>query len=308
MTTKKMAATAGDHEQSKTFGYLSSAYGDLASTSPISWNDFTIGNHRLGCPSCGRGPRDKTLGVTVEADGKGVAHCFRCDFTKSYRPKTGERLNRISNLTKAALPTAKHETLSDFGRDLWNTSKPLSGAALAYLNARRCRVPPTDGDLRWHPSLKHPTGFVGPALIACITDAVTGKAMSLHRTWICADGRKADVDPPRLLLSSHRKKGGVIRLWPDEAVTVGLGIAEGLETALSLAWAYAPVWACIDAGNLADFPVLPGITSLVIGADNDPAGIHAASTCAKRWTEEAREVLVTKQTANDLNDTLREVA
>nr|WP_228882485.1 toprim domain-containing protein [Paraburkholderia saeva] len=132
--------------------------------------------------------------------------------------------------------------------------------------------------------------------------------MSLHRTWICADGRKADIDPQRLLLGGHRKQGGVIRMWPDESVTTGLGIAEGIETALSLAWAYAPVWACIDAGNLKALPVLPGIESLVIGADNDPAGIDGAHACAQRWAADGVEVHMTKQTENDLNDVLKEVA
>lgn len=55
----------------------------------IAWKEYAVGSYRLGCPACGRGPRDKTLGLTVEADGKGVAHCFRCDFTETYRPERG---------------------------------------------------------------------------------------------------------------------------------------------------------------------------------------------------------------------------
>ncbi|MGF6665003.1 putative DNA primase/helicase [Paraburkholderia atlantica] len=289
MTTKKMAATAGDQGQSKTSRYLSSPYGDLANANPVPWNDFAIGNHRVGCPSCGRGPRDKTLGVTVEAGGSGIAHCFRCDFTESYRPKRGSHVRPPTHLT-ARPNRPRHEALSDFGRDLWSASKPLSGVAVDYLKARRCSIPPTDGDLRWHPSLKHPTGVAGPALIARITDAMTGEPMSLHRTWICADGRKADVDPPRLLLGGHRKQGGVVRLWPDESVTGGLGIAEGIETALSLAWGIAPVWALVDAGNLKDLPVLDGIESLTIAVDDDAAGRIAAQVCAHRWIAASREV------------------
>jgi hypothetical protein len=274
----------------------------------IAWTQYEIGNHRVRCPACGRGERDKTLGLTIEADGKGVAHCFRCAFTESYRPERGARqqipfVPRIKSVT-----TQKHETLSGYGRDLWGACKPLSGVAVAYLEGRRCVIPPADGDLRWHPALKHPTGSTGPALVARITDAVTREPVSLHRTWIRADGSKANIDPPRLLLGGHRKQGGVIRLWPDEAVTVGLGVAEGIETALSLAWAYAPVWACIDAGNLAVFPVLPGIEALTIGADNDPAGTTAAQDCARRWVDADREVYITKQAENDLNDAIKEAA
>ncbi|AHI63737.1 toprim domain-containing protein [Burkholderia thailandensis] len=257
----------------------------------IAWSHYGTGNYRICCPVCGRGERDKTLGLTVEESGAGVAHCFRCAFTESYRAARDAHLTMPSKpRIKAAVPSEKHNRLSDYGHDLWNACRAVSGEALAYLDARHCRIPPADGDLRWHPSLKHPTGYVGPALVACITDAVTGEPLSLHRTWIRADGRKADVDPPRLLLTGHRKQGGVIRLWPDDAVSTGLGVAEGVETALSLAWGYAPVWALIDAGNLAAFPHLFGVESLVIGADNDPAGVTAGHACAERWALADREV------------------
>ncbi|SPR99314.1 DUF7146 domain-containing protein [Cupriavidus taiwanensis] len=274
----------------------------------IEWNRYDVGKHRVSCPACGRGERDKSLGLTIEADGKGVAHCFRCSLTESYRPESGARLSMPPAHRIKAETTQKHETLSDYGRDLWRDCRPLSGVAVDYLNARHCVIPPVDGDLRCHPALKHPTGHTGPALVGLITDAETRQPLSLHRTWVQADCRKAEVDPPRLLLGGHRKQGGVIRLWPDEAVTAGLGIAEGIETALSLAWAHAPVWACIDAGNLAAFPYLAGVECLVIGADNDPAGKAAADTCAQRWAAAGAEVYVTRQAENDLNDVLMEVA
>lgn len=275
----------------------------------IAWDIYELGNHRVSCPSCGRGERDKTLGITIGNGGAGVAHCFRCNFTQSYRPERGARLTTPSTpRIRASTPPVKHDALSDYGRELWDACRPLSGVAVEYLAARHCRIPPADGDLRWHPSLKHPTGYTGPALVARITDAVTRRQLSLHRTWIRADGRKADVDPPRLLLGGHRKQGGVIRLWPDEAVTESVGIAEGIETALSLAWGFVPVWALIDAGNLRALPVLAGIESLTISRDNDSAGIAAADECAQRWSEADREVFVTQQTANDLNDLLAEVA
>ncbi|SDQ29117.1 DUF7146 domain-containing protein [Paraburkholderia tuberum] len=271
----------------------------------IAWSQYEPGQHRASCPECGRGERDKTLGITIEWDGKGVAHCFRCNHVETFRPEQGVHVTASDTpRIRATAPIAKHDTLSDYGRDLWAGSKPVAGVARGYLTERRCCIPPADGDLRWHPALKHPSGYVGPALIGLVTDAITCEPISLHRTWINADGTKADVDPPRMLLGGHRKQGGVIRLWPDEAVASGLGIAEGIETALSLAHGFEPVWSCIDAGNLAQFPVLPGIESLTIGVDNDPAGIDAANACAVRWVHADREVFVTRQAENDLNDTL----
>ncbi|WP_429284626.1 DUF7146 domain-containing protein [Paraburkholderia sp. GAS41] len=204
--------------------------------------------------------------------------------------------------------TSKHTTLAPYARAIWDAAKPLGGIPLAYLEARHCRVPPRDADLRCHDFLRHCSGYNGPALVALVTDALTGQPISLHRTWVRADGRKADLDNPRLLLGGHRKQGGVIRLWPDDAVTSGLGIAEGIETALSLAHGFAPVWALIDAGNLAEFPHLQGIETLMIGADNDPSGGAAAKACAIRWVDAGTKVFVTRQAENDLNDSIAEAA
>jgi phage/plasmid primase-like uncharacterized protein len=106
-----------------------------------------------------------------------------------------------------------------------------------------------------------------------------------------------------MLLKDHPIAGGVIRLWPDEVVTSGLGIAEGIETALSLAHGFAPVWACIDAGHLAKFPVLNGIQDLIIAADNDPRGREAADACAARWADHAAVRVIHAETDGaDLND------
>jgi putative DNA primase/helicase len=268
----------------------------------IDWD----GPSRQPCPDCGRGPKDKTCGVTVEHDSSGVAHCFRCGYVETVRAEG--RSNRPGRAQVRAAASIRHETLSEFGQELWAACAPLAGEALAYLKNRASVIPPCDGDLRWHRALKHPvSGMVGPALVALVTDAVTGKPLTLHRTWVQANGEKAPVDPPRMLLGGHRKAGGVVRLWPDEAVTTGLGIAEGIETALSLAHAYQPAWACIDAGNLATFPVLGGIESLLIAADHDEAGISAAEQCGQRWANAGREVAIAMppDAKADFNDLAR---
>jgi putative DNA primase/helicase len=115
---------------------------------------------------------------------------------------------------------------------------------------------------------------------------------------------RPSTDRDKLLLAGHRKRGGCIRLFPDEAVTYGLAIAEGIESALSAAHAYTPVWATIDAGNLAAFPVLAGIESLVIFHDADDRGIEAAAECAARWSAAHKEVLLVSpsRAQTDIND------
>lgn len=203
----------------------------------------------------------------------------------------------------------QHQTLSLYGLRLWASSLPLDGTVGAdYLTARGCVIPPADGDLRFLPAHRHPLGeYVGPALVALVTDILTGEPISLHFTWVCPDGTKANtLGAARLLLGGHRKAGGVIRLWPDEAVTEGLGIGEGIETVLSLAHVFTPVWSAIDAGNLAALPVLAGVESLVIAQDNDPAGRRAAQALADRYKASGCTVAIVsaEHDGDDLNDEL----
>lgn len=214
----------------------------------------------------------------------------------------------------SAVQPGRYETLSPFRRQLWTSCRYIdskSPAAL-YLGARGCALPHPDGDLRWHPALKHPSGHVGPTLVALVTDIQNPQRwLTLHRTWIRGDGspNKADVDPPRLLLKDHRKSGGCIRLWPDDWVSMGLGIAEGIETTLTLARGFTPAWSVIDAANLAAFPVLAGIEALTVAVDHDVAGLKAFKTVAERWHgagREVRKVLVPKP-GDDLNDWARSV-
>jgi hypothetical protein len=188
--------------------------------------------------------------------------------------------------------TAAHTPLewSPNAEVIWQRTEPLRGTlAESYLRSRGCLLPPPDSDLRFLPAHD---GHL-PALCARITDAVSAQPLSLHFTKIAADGRgKAGTCRDKTLLAGHRKSGGVIRLWPDEAVTTGLAIAEGIETALAAAHDFQPVWACVDASNLSKFPVLAGIESLTIFADADAAGLTAARACAARWAGAGREVFV----------------
>jgi putative DNA primase/helicase len=184
---------------------------------------------------------------------------------------------------------------------IWNRSEPLRGTlSESYLMTRACELPPVDADLR---HLRGDDRYPWPSLLGRVTDAITGEPLSLHFTR--HDGRgKAPVERPKTLLRGHVKKDGVIRLWPDEAVTGGLCIAEGIETALTAAHAFTPVWGCVDAGNLAEFPVLEGIECLTIVADHDAAGIKSAEACAVRWARAHCEIsVVLPETAGrDLND------
>jgi hypothetical protein len=268
----------------------------------IDWQDFAIGEHRVICPQCGDNKRTKNAGLRVDSEGA-VLHCFKCSYVETYRDKSSS-VRRAPTIRPQRPPDQpQYTTLSDWGRALWKATLELSGAALDYLEHRHCVIPPPYSDLRWHPALRHPSGHVGPCLVALVTDIHTNEPLSLHRTWVCATG-KADVHPPRMQLANHSLKNGVIKLWPSEEVGHVLGVAEGIETALSMAWSVQPVWCCLDAGHLEKFPPLPGVSELFIAQDVDPAGARATAACAQRWHAAGRLVQISSQPTGDLNDAL----
>ena len=82
--------------------------------------------------------------------------------------------------------------------------------------------------LRFHP------GF--SAVIALMTTPGANEPCGIHRTFLNPDGSKRE----RKMLGRQ----GVVRVSPDEDVTLGLGLTEGIEDALSyLVGGWAPVWA-----------------------------------------------------------------
>lgn len=275
------------------------------------------GKFRASCPQCCRSRHgDQALSVTVKPDLQAVWCCHRCGFRGAV-PAPGPRDRELFYLTRANVTYElsnvehMHPKLSDEGEALWNSCEEItvSTPAHRYLTQARklelAKAPDLHRALRWLPALEHPRGYRGPALVALVTDAVTGEARNLHRTWLAKDGSgKAAIDTPRLLLKGHRKKGGVVRLVELQST---LGFAEGIETALSAVTLGISAWACIDANNMASLPVLTGVDRPWIFADNDPVGRKAAQELAERWAGAGREVAIhtPEQSGTDLNDELR---
>lgn len=195
----------------------------------------------------------------------------------------------------------------DRGRTLWREACPAAGTAVeAYLASRALALPP-DAPLRFHPQAwrNSELGPAGPAMIALMTVPETGEPCGAHVTYLRPDGRgKVEGDRSKVMLGS----AGVIRLVPDEDVTLGLGIAEGIETALAVLQRarWAPVWAATSAGAVSRFPVLPGIECLTTFADTDAGGtgMDAARTCCRRWAEAGREARILAPPVGDWDDAL----
>lgn len=181
---------------------------------------------------------------------------------------------------------------------IWHEAHEIGGTPAAAYLARRGvdlgRIPQGLYEaLRWHPACPWEQGRHG-AMVALLTDAVTGEPRAIHRTAVTGTGEKAG----KMMLGPAA--GCVVRLWPDEAVTSGLVLGEGIETVLTAATRIehrgtrlAPAWAACSAGGMAKFPVLTGIEALTLLVDNDEsgAGERAARECSARWTAAGREVI-----------------
>lgn len=159
-----------------------------------------------------------------------------------------------------------------------------------YLNRRvgQIEVPP---DIRYHPGLWHKDGGNHPAMVAIIRDQA-GHGVTLHRTYLTEQGNKASVSPVKMLMPGKRITGGAVRLSRIEA---SIGIAEGLETALSASQKFSmPVWSATNATLLEMWMPPQGIEHVVIFGDNDSSWTgHAASyNLAKRLTRDGLTVEV----------------
>jgi hypothetical protein len=140
-----------------------------------------------------------------------------------------------------------------------------------------------------------------------MTDPVTARPTgAVSRTYI--DENLHKVCKAKTLGSP----AGIIRLTPDEDVSYGLCLAEGLETALSaMAKGLRPVWSTGSTALMRAFPVLRGIDCLTVIADHDAsgAGEKAARKVEARWRRAGREARIfIPGSPGDLNDLLKRAA
>ncbi len=217
-----------------------------------------------------------------------------------------QKARRRYNSAKAAKP--KPRGISRKADAVWGAALRLDGSMGGrYLEENRRCGNPGNHCCRFVPALKHIlSSRIFPCIASLVTDAVTGAPLTLHMTFLALDGRaKAPVEPSRLFWPGLPVGGGVVRLSADDEVETGLAISESLEDGQSLVdHGVRPVWACLSAGAMANFPVLAGVEALTICPDADDAGRRAAAKCMERWTAAGREVTVTFPfgTAKDFNE------
>lgn len=271
------------------------------------------------CPGPGHSARDRSLSVRLDAaapDGF-IVYSHAGDDPMVCRDHVRDRLGLPSwhagttTPRPAVISRSPTQGQADEARrislalGIWRECVgPAGTLAETYVRSRGLWLPEevaNGGALRFHPACPFRMVPIGeerattirlPAMVCIMVDPATNSPRAIHRTALRPDGagkaEMIDGGPAKRWLGAGR--GAVIKLSPDDAVTNGLGLSEGIENGLTvLCAAWGPVWACGSAGNLAAFPVLSGVECLTVFADRGEAGERAADDVARRWIEHDRE-------------------
>ena len=238
------------------------------------------GKHHA-CPICGG--KDRFRFTNFNADG--VSICNSCGSRDGYALVEAvtrlpfrdihRRVAEVVGQAPADLPVVQPDERASRAemKRVWEAATALkAGSAVSqYLEARV-------GPIRASAALREDGGM----MVARVSD-VRDRGVNLHRTFVPRDGWKPGVAVKRLLMRGTLPDGCAVRLWPAGEV---LGIAEGIETAISASRLFKgiPVWAALNAQNLAKWTPPEGVQQVVIFGDNDRSytGQEAAYTLARR--------------------------
>jgi putative DNA primase/helicase len=277
---------------------------------------FLTGKHGP-CPLCGGKDRWRW----DNREGRGTWICSKCGagdgislVMQKNRWEFREAAEQIDTVIGSASADAPKRQRSDREKrdamnKLWQSSKAVeANDPVGRYLARRVGLTSFPSCLRTASNVRYQSDRPSfhPAMIAMVTGP-DGAPSILHRTYLTTDGRKATVDAPRRLMPGTIAKGAAIRLAPAGDA---LGIAEGIETALSASALFrVPCWAAVNAGILAAWQPPPEVKRIIIFGDNDPsyAGQAAAYALARRLGSHKRvvEVQFPAEVGADWNDVHR---
>ncbi len=190
---------------------------------------------------------------------------------------------------------------------IWRRAVPAPGTLVEkYLRARGITIP-IPPSLRYLAAAKHkPTGLILPAMIGGV-QGVNGTMVGVHRTFLCRDGTaKATVSDAKMTLGPIG--GGAVRFGP---AAQRLAVAEGIETALSIAQACPDlsVWSGISTSLMRRLLLPPQVREVVLCVDGDEAGDKAARHLAERFASEGRAARIAPAPdGQDYNDLTRILA
>ena len=288
-----------------------------------------VGRNSILAPGPGHSRKDRSLSVTLNRDAPDgfLVNSFAGDDPLACRdhvraavglpawaPRSGEVPVPRIIARPIAMPSADEERKAAWLRsrvlELWEgATDPRGSIVQAYLRSRELDLPDevAGAVLRYHPACpwKDDTGKLVsvPAMVAAMRCIHTDRIKAVHRTRLTPDGRKVD----RRMLGDAAE--AAIKLDPEDAVTMGLVVGEGIETTLSARQlGFKPTWALGSVSTISTFPVLSGIEALTLLAESDKKGANAKAitTCGTRWHEAGRTVVtVASLIGGDINDALQ---
>jgi putative DNA primase/helicase len=263
-------------------------------------------NRHGPCPTC----EGKDRFRYDNKEGNGTSFCNVCGARSGYGlakdysgMESGPLLNRIDEMlgnknmtTEMGTKKMDDQKAYEGQRNIWKSSVKITPETKAhkYFEGRGIGQLVYPRNLRLVESAPDGCGGLCPAIIARVGLSDDKSGNQIHRTFLTADGSsKAEMKSPRKIMPGSMVKGSSIQL--SEYTGGTLGIAEGIETAMSASELYGiPVWAAINANVLAEWIPPASCRDVAIFGDNDKSftGQAAAYTLAKRLTQTGRTTTV----------------
>lgn len=267
-----------------------------------------LANRHGPCPLCGGNDRFRW----DDKDGRGTWICNHCgagdgaelvkrlngvDFKDA--AKLVERF--IGRIPKRPPPKPTPTATPDELNRIWKRSQPITAGSPAgkYLFAR-CAIGHFPIQLR-------EVSNGSPEMIAMVSDG-SGKPVTLHRTFLTLEGKKADGlgRSARKLMPGSLPDSVAIRLgFECDFVPSMLGVAEGIETALSVRKMFhVSCWSLINSVMMQKWNPPDGVEKLIIFGDNDKsfAGQAAAYKLANRLSAKVSVEVKIPDEPGDWND------
>ena len=251
---------------------------------------------------------DRTPSLSVRVGDRSLlfkcfAGCSAVEILRAIR-----RLDLAVPVAHGARRSTVESAATGFGsaaRRLWDESVRLRGSpGTAYLEERGLSLIPTE--LRFHPRTPLGRGRLvrfRPAILAAVREGRT--LVAVQRLFLAPDRPALAPDLPSPKLTLGRPGTGAVQLF---RAGTALGLAEGIETALSAALLLdLPVWAVLGNERLSRLVIPMQVERLVLLPDNDRAGRLAARLAQETYPRDGLRIdtVWPWHGHNDWNDVLR---
>lgn len=231
-----------------------------------------------------------SLSIVRDHDNNAWVTCWAgCDWRKIL-----EAISSSTSGERRVIPTVSYdpEHNKEAALKIWDEAYYTVGGSPVetYLKNRGLNNGYTT-DIRYHRALRHSSGAYFPAMVTAITD-VEGEVVGIHRTYLTVDGKKAEVQPNKMMLGNCR--GGAVRFRGRTAADDStVFITEGIETALSIRQLFGDVqvYAALSVYGLRSIQLPSWVKRVIVVADGDQLGTPAFMAAQRAVVELRRRGL-----------------